>query len=196
MPSAETQIHETASIASGATVGAGTRIWQHCILLDGARVGRNCKLGHNVFVEGGARIGHGVTIKDNVVLYDGVDVGDEAFIGPNVVFTNVLTPRAFIPRPREFARTVVGRGATLGANATILCGVEIGGYALVAAGSVVTKSVTDYALVRGNPARHVGWVSRAGRVLGPGLVCPDTGETYIQSDGHLIPSDLGSVESD
>jgi UDP-2-acetamido-3-amino-2,3-dideoxy-glucuronate N-acetyltransferase len=141
-------------------------------------VGARCKLAHNVFIEGGASIGDGVTVKDNVVLYDGVSVEDDVFIGPNAVFTNHKTPRAFISGKDRFQPTRIAKGATIGANATIVCGNRIGEFALVAAGAVVTRDVPAHALVAGNPARRVGWVSRFGVKLGNDLVCPETGERY------------------
>lgn len=181
-------IHPTAEIAPGAVVGDGTRIWQQCIVLSGARIGAGCKLAHNVFVEGNVRIGNGVTIKDNVALYDGVTIEDDAFIGPQAVFTNVRTPRAFVQRKNQFEPTLIGQGASIGANATILCGVTIGSYALVGAGAVVIRPVPAYALVVGNPARQIGWVSRNGVPLKDDLVCPETRERYeICRDGLLRP---------
>jgi len=180
--------HPTAEIASDAVIGDGTRIWQHCIILGGAQLGRDCKLGHNVFIEGGVVVGDGVVIKDNVCLYQGVIVGDEVFIGPNAVFTNVRTPRAFVSRKNEFEATSIARGATIGANATIVCGNRIGDYAMVAAGAVVTADVPAYALVAGNPARRIAWVSKSGEVLGPDLVCPRTGESYGLTETGLAPA--------
>jgi UDP-2-acetamido-3-amino-2,3-dideoxy-glucuronate N-acetyltransferase len=138
-----------------------------------------------VFVEGKAIIGDRVVIKDNVCIYDGVEIGDDVFIGPSAVFTNVRTPRAFVSRKGEFERTVVGRGATIGANATILCGHAIGDYAMIGAGAVMTADVEPHALMAGNPARRIGWVSKSGEVLGADLVCPRTGEKYALSKRGL-----------
>lgn len=180
-------IHPSAEISDRAAVGEGTRIWQQCVLTAGARVGAHCKLAHNVFVEGGATVGDRVTIKDNVVLYEGVDVGDDVFIGPNAVFTNVKTPRAFVARKDEFQPTRISSGASIGANATIVCGVRIGAFAMIGAGAVVTRDVLDYALVAGNPARQIGWVSRLGRRLGDDLRCPETGECYKVTGSGLAP---------
>ena len=180
-------IHPSASIDPSVTLGDGCSIWQGCILLGGAQVGARCKLGHNVMVEGGVTIGAGVTIKDNVVLYSGVTLGDDVFVGPNVVFTNVMLPRAFISRKQEFLPTVVGNGASLGANATLVCGNSIGGYAMIAAGTVVTKDVPAFALWAGNPGKQIGWVSRHGCVLKDDLLCPDTGEAYSLVNGSLRP---------
>ena len=180
------EIHRTAEVAEGASVGAGTRVWQHCVLLSGAIVGQDCKLAHNVFVESGATVGDRVTVKDNVVLYDGVKVADDVFIGPNAVFTNVSTPRAFVSRKDAFESTEIGKGASIGANATIVCGHSVGAYALIGAGALVARDVPDYALVVGNPARQIGWVSRAGCRMGDDLVCPETGEKYVKCNTGLM----------
>lgn len=186
MMSRPTVIHPTAEVSPRAEVGPGSRVWQHCIVLAEAKIGARVKLAHNVFVESGVVIGDDVTVKDNVALYDGVTIEDQVFIGPGAVFTNVLTPRAFVDRKAEFGPTLVRRGATIGANATVLCGVTIGRYAMVGAGAVVTKGVLDHALVVGNPARRVGWVSRTGERLDPLLVCPRTGERYRETDKGLV----------
>jgi len=188
----ETVIHPSAEISAGASIGAGTRIWQQCILLDGAVVGKNCKLAHNVFIEGGVRLGSGVTVKDNVALYEGVQIEDDVFIGPNAVFTNVKNPRALIPCRDKLLPTIIANGASIGANATIVCGVRVGQYALVGAGSVITKDVPDFGLVAGNPARRTGWVSKAGHRLGTDLVCPETREKYTETDGELVLSATGA----
>ena len=179
-------IHPSAVIDDGATVGAGTRIWHFCHILAGARIGARCVLGQNVMVANGAVVGDGCKIQNNVSIYAGVTLEDEVFCGPSMVFTNVTTPRAFIDRKGEIAATRVGRGATIGANATVLCGTIIGAYAMIGAGAVVTRDVPDHALVLGNPARAVGWVSHAGERLGADLVCPRTGERYRESEGRLI----------
>lgn len=177
--------HPTSEVAPGAVVGPGTRIWQRCIVLAGARIGRDCKLAHNVFVESGVVVGDRVVIKDNVCLYGGLIVADEVFIGPNAVFTNVRTPRAAVSRKNQFERTLIGHGATIGANATVVCGHKIGDYAMVGAGAVVTADVSAHALVAGNPARRIGWVSKAGEILGADLVCPRSGEKYILVNSGL-----------
>jgi UDP-2-acetamido-3-amino-2,3-dideoxy-glucuronate N-acetyltransferase len=181
--------HPTAEISDGATIGDGTHIWQHCIILDGARIGSNCKLTHNVFVESGAVVGDRVVIKDNVCLYDGVVIADDVFIGPNAVFTNVLTPRAFVSRKDAFTQTTISAGVTIGANATIVCGHPIGEFAMIGAGAVITGEVQPYSLMAGNPARRIGWVSRDGEKLGPDLHCPRSGDVYIERDGILFPAD-------
>ena len=178
--------HPSAEISKDATIGAGTRLWQHCIVLAGARIGRDCKLAHNVFVEGGVIVGDRVVIKDNVCLYDGLEIADDVFIGPNAVFTNVRTPRAHVSRKDAFDKTRIGRGATVGANATIVCGNAIADYAMIGAGAVVTKNVPAFALMVGNPARHVGWVSSAGEILKEDLVCPRTGEKYVLAGDGLV----------
>jgi UDP-2-acetamido-3-amino-2,3-dideoxy-glucuronate N-acetyltransferase len=178
--------HPSAEVSPDAVVGDGTRLWQHCIVLKGARIGCDCKLAHNVFVECGVTVGDRVTIKDNVCLYDGLVIGDDVFIGPNAVFTNVRNPRAHVSRKDAFETTVIGRGATIGANATIVCGNTIAEYAMIGAGAVVTKHVPAFALMVGNPARRIGWVSAAGDILQDNLVCPSTGERYGLEGGLLV----------
>jgi len=175
-------IHHTAVIDAGAQVGAGTRIWHFCHLMPRAIVGEQCNIGQNVFIDNDVVIGHRVKIQNNVSVYKGVMIGDDVFLGPSMVFTNVVNPRSFIERKDAFRPTVVGRGATIGANATIVCGVEIGSYALIGAGAVVTKHVKPFALVVGNPARQAGWVSKnAYRLIFNDkgeATCPSGGEQY------------------
>ncbi len=154
-------IHPTAVVDVGAIIGEGTRIWHFSHLMSGCRVGSNCTIGQNVFIDNNALVGNEVKIQNNVSVYNGVVLDDHVFVGPSVVFTNVINPRSFIERKSEFKTTKVGRGATIGANATIICGTEIGEYSFIAAGSVVTKSVPAFALVKGNPAKISGWVSRS-----------------------------------
>jgi len=180
--------HPSAVVDLPATIGAGTKIWHFCHVMSGARIGAGCSLGQNVFVSSGAVIGNGCRIQNNVSIYDGVELDDEVFIGPSAVFTNVTTPRAFVDRKQVFEPTHVGRGASVGANATILCGHEIGEFALVAAGAVVTRDVPQFALVGGVPARRVGWVCRCGSTLGAGgkpnarnFLCQRCGERYRRS---------------
>ena len=156
--------HHTAVIDQGAQVGSGTRIWHFCHVMPGAIIGDNCILGQNVFVDNNAIIGNGVKIQNNVSIYNSITIEDDVFIGPSVVFTNVTNPRAFIERKDEFKITQVKKGATIGANATILCGITIGEYAMIGAGAVVTKNVEAYALVVGNPAVQVGMVNVEGNL--------------------------------
>ena len=179
-------VHSSAIVADGAVIGAGSKIWHFCHVMAKARLGERCVLGQNVMIGPDVVIGDGCKLQNNVAVYTGVTLEDEVFCGPSCVFTNVLTPRAFVERKAEFLPTLVKRGATIGANATIICGVTIGCYAMVGAGAVVTRDVRDYALVIGNPARERGWVSRTGDVLGADLVCRRTGETYRETDLGLI----------
>lgn len=159
-------VHESAVIDDGAVIGDGTKIWHFCHVMSGAKIGKNCILGQNVYVGGLAKIGDGCKIQNNVSVYDAVNLADSVFVGPHVAFTNVLRPRAeksAVPK-YDYKPTYVETGATLGANATIVCGITIGKYAFVAAGAVVTKDVPDYAEVQGNPAKIVGYVSRSGNI--------------------------------
>jgi UDP-2-acetamido-3-amino-2,3-dideoxy-glucuronate N-acetyltransferase len=158
-------IHPTAVVDEGAILGEDTKIWHFCHVSAGARIGRRCVLGQNVFVAATAVIEDGCRIQNNVSLYDGVVLAEDVFVGPSAVFTNVVNPRAFIARKTEYRRTLVGRGASLGANATVICGHDIGAFAFVAAGAVVTRPVPAHALVAGVPARVVGWVCRCGVTL-------------------------------
>lgn len=155
-------IHPTAIIDEGARIGEGTKIWHWVHVSTGAEIGEGCVLGQNVFVASTVVIGRGVRIQNNVSVYDGVIIEDDVFLGPSMVFTNVVNPRAFISRKEEYRPTLVKRGATIGANATILCGVTLGAYAFVGAGCVVLRDVPDFALVVGNPARQIGWSCRCG----------------------------------
>jgi UDP-2-acetamido-3-amino-2,3-dideoxy-glucuronate N-acetyltransferase len=173
-------VHESAWVDAGASIGAGTRIWHFVHVLPGTVIGQNCVLGQNVMAGPDVSIGDGCKIQNNVALYRGVVLEDDVFCGPSCVFTNVLTPRAHVERKNEFAPTLVRRGATIGANATIVCGNTLGAYCMIAAGAVVTKDVPDFALMAGVPARRIGWVSRSGERLGPDLTCPRTGERYRQ----------------
>ena len=157
--------HESAIVDAGASVGEGTRIWQFCNIMDNTKIGKNCNIGAYVFVESDVKIGNGVKVKNNVSLYKGVELEDDVFIGPNVVFTNVINPRSFIERKAEFKPTIVKKGASIGANATIVCGHTVGEYALIGAGTVVTKDVPPYALVVGNPGRIRGYVCECGEKL-------------------------------
>lgn len=182
------QLHPTAFVDPPAEIGEGTKIWHFAHVLPHTRIGRNCVLGQNVVAGPRVTIGDGCKIQNNVSIYQGVTLEDGVFCGPSCVFTNVINPRAEIQRKDEFRPTLVRRGATIGANATIVCGHTIGAYAFIAAGAVVTKDVPDYALMVGNPARRVGWMSRAGARLGADLVCPIEGVRYRESPhGALAP---------
>jgi UDP-2-acetamido-3-amino-2,3-dideoxy-glucuronate N-acetyltransferase len=177
--------HPTAIVDPNVTVGAGTKIWHFSHVLGGSVVGERCVLGQNVVVGPDVRIGNGCKIQNNVSVYKGVTLEDDVFCGPSMVFTNVLNPRAFIERKDEFRPTLVRRGATIGANATIVCGNTIGEYAMVGAGAVVTRNVPAFALVIGAPAKFLGWISRSGDRLGADLVCPRTKERYTLEGNAL-----------
>ena len=174
--------HESAYVDQGAQVGSGTRIWHFSHIMAGAKIGKNCSLGQNVNVGSRAVLGNGVKVQNNVSIYDDVVIEDEVFCGPSMVFTNVINPRAFIERKQEYKKTIVRRGASIGANATIVCGVTLGAYCFVGAGSVVTKDVSDYALVYGSPARQHGWVCTCGVKLNQELTCPECGKKYRQAE--------------
>jgi len=181
-------IHESAYVDEPCTIGAGTKIWHFCHIMPHTIIGQNCILGQNVVVGPEGRVGNHCKIQNNVSLYKGVELEDGVFCGPSCVFTNVNNPRAEIERKSEFRTTRVGRGATIGANATIVCGNDLGEYCLIAAGAVVTKAVSSYAVMAGVPARRIGWVSRAGIILGSDLMCPIDNIQYKETDdGHLEP---------
>lgn len=178
-------IHKSAFVGEEAIIGEGTSIWQNCIIQDGVVIGDNCNIGANVFIEKGVRIGNGVKIKNNIALYSGAVIEDDVFLGPNCVFTNVINPRAFVSRKHEFKKTVIHRGASIGANATIICGHDIGRYAMVGAGTVVAHDVKDYDLVVGNPDKVIGKVCECGCKLDDNLVCFECGKQYSISNGHV-----------
>lgn len=187
------QVHPSAIVDSGATIGAGTRIWHWTHVCGGAVIGDHCSLGQNVFVANRVKIGNNVKIQNNVSVYDNVTLEDDVFCGPSMVFTNVVNPRAAVSRKDEYRNTQVKRGATLGANCTIVCGAVIGQYAFVGAGAVVTSDVADFSLVLGVPGRHVGWMSRYGERLnlpaggdGHEDTCPHTGDRYRLIDGRCV----------
>lgn len=181
--------HPTAVIDEGCEIGEGSRIWHFCHIMPGARIGRNCILGQNVFVAGGVVLGNNVKVQNNVSIYAGVECADDVFLGPSMVFTNVLNPRSAVERKSEYRRTRVGRGASIGANATIICGYDIGEFAFIGAGAVVTKDVLPYALVVGNPARQIGWMSEYGERLhfddSGQAICPGSGERYELRYGRV-----------
>ncbi|MGF1543114.1 MAG: acyltransferase [Parvularculaceae bacterium] len=191
---ATAQIHETAVVDDGCEIGDDTKIWHFSHVLSGSRVGAGVSVGQNVAIGPNVSIGDGCKIQNNVSVYEGVTLEKDVFCGPSCVFTNVFTPRAFVNRKAEFGQIIARRGATIGANATIVCGrpnetTELGEFCFIAAGSVVTRNVPPYALMVGAPARRKGWVSKAGEVLGADLVCPRTNERYEEKDGALRPLD-------
>jgi UDP-2-acetamido-3-amino-2,3-dideoxy-glucuronate N-acetyltransferase len=181
--------HETAIVDEGACIGDGTKIWHFCHVMGTAQIGENCVLGQNVFIGSKAILGNHVKVQNNVSVYEGVICEDEVFLGPSIVFTNVINPRSTVNRKEEFKTTLVKKGATIGANATIVCGTILGEYCFIGAGAVVTKNVKPYALMTGVPARQKGWISRVGAKLREDLVCPETGEKYILADGFIYPKD-------
>ncbi len=180
-------IHSSAFVDEGAVIGDGTRIWHFCHIMPTAVIGAGCNIGQNCFIDNRVSIGDGVKIQNNVSVYNGVVVEDDVFLGPSMVFTNVMNPRSFVERKSEFRPTLLRKGCTVGANATIVCGVEIGRYALVGAGSVIIRDVPDHALMVGNPARRIGWVSRTGEKLhfdAEGIAwCGPEGCRYLLQDG-------------
>ena len=181
-------IHPTAVIDAGAQIGEGTRIWHYSHVMPRAVIGSNCNIGQNVFVDNDAVVGNGVKIQNNVSVYKGVILEEGVFVGPSAVFTNVINPRSFIERKTEFKQILVKKGATIGANATIVCGLSIGEYALIGAGAVVTKDVPAYGLMMGNPARQKGWISEQGHNLhfdeDGKAVCPGDNTIYELQDGQ------------
>ncbi|NBJ02540.1 N-acetyltransferase [Lachnospiraceae bacterium] len=180
------KIHESASVDLSAKIGLGTSIWQNCIIQDDVIIGEMCNIGANVFIEKGVRIGKGVKIKNNIAIYTGVVIEDDVFFGPNCVFTNVINPRSFISRKQEFKETVLKKGATIGANATIICGHTIGKYSMVGAGTVVAHDVKDYSLVVGNPDRQIGFVCKCGCRLDKEYRCCECGKEYKMINSTLI----------
>lgn len=181
--------HPTAVVDEGCEIGAGTKIWHFTHIMPNCRIGRNCNFGQNVVVSPGVVLGNNVKVQNNVSIYTGVTCDDDVFLGPSCVFTNVTNPRSAINRRDQYAKTHVGQGASIGANATIVCGHDIGKFAFIGAGAVVTKNVPDYALVIGNPARQAGWMSEYGHKLSfdaAGLAhCPESGQQYQLRDGFV-----------
>lgn len=179
--------HETAWIDNGVSIGNGTKIWHFSHVMSGSVIGKNCNIGQNVVIGPDAVIGSGCKVQNNVSVYKGVTLEDDVFCGPSMVFTNVFNPRAHIRRMDEARPTLVKKGASLGANCTVVCGTTIGRYAFVGAGAVVTRDVPDHALIYGNPARQHGWVCQCGEKLGDDLVCPACGMCYEQKEYGLRP---------
>ncbi|HEX9510142.1 MAG TPA: DapH/DapD/GlmU-related protein [Puia sp.] len=183
-------IHDTAVIDQGASIGVGTKIWHFSHIMAGSVIGENCTIGQNVMVGEGVILGNQVKVQNNVSLYAGVICENDVFLGPSVVFTNVINPRSAISRKDQFRSTLVRKGATIGANATIICGNEIGEYAFIGAGAVVTHPTPAYALMVGNPARQCGWMSEYGHRLnfdgGNRAVCPESGQVYLLNNKQVI----------
>tara|TARA_B100000965_G_scaffold406293_1_gene444451 strand:- start:2337 stop:2903 length:567 start_codon:yes stop_codon:yes gene_type:complete len=183
-------IHKSCFIDENVEIGDGTKIWHYSHIQKNTSIGKNVVMGQNVNAGSNVIIGNDCKIQNNVSIYEGVTLQDGVFCGPSCVFTNVVKPRAFIATREEYAKTLVKKGATIGANATIVCGITIGRYALIGAGAVVTKDVPDFALVYGNPAKKIGWVSKLGNKLNEDLICPESGEVYfINQEGLLIEKD-------
>lgn len=179
-------VHETARVDQPTRIGSGTKIWHYTHVLEDSVIGERCSIGQNVSIGPGVEIGDDCKIQNNVSVYNGVTLKDGVFCGPSCVFTNVRNPRAEVNRKDEFAETMVRRGATIGANATIVCGVELGAYCMIGAGAVVTRDVPPFALMAGVPARRIGWVSHAGERLGPDLTCPRTGRRYRETGADAL----------
>lgn len=183
-------IHESSYIDTDVTIGKNTKIWHFCHILSNTQIGDNCSFGQNCVVGPNVSIGDNVKVQNNISIYEGVEVEDDVFIGPSVVFTNVINPRSFIVRKQEYKKTLLKKGASIGANATIVCGNTVGEYALIGAGTVVTKNIPNFALVVGNPGRQVGWVSKAGHKLkfddSHLAECPETGERYLLNAGNVV----------
>ncbi len=181
--------HESAAIDKGCKIGKGTKIWHFSHIMAGSEIGDNCNIGQNVVISPEVRLGNNVKIQNNVSVYSGVICEDDVFLGPSMVFTNIINPRSAVNRRNSYVPTLVEKGATIGANATIICGITIGRYAFIGAGAVVTKAVKPYALVVGNPARQTGWMSEYGHKLvfnAEGLAsCPESGEKYRLMDGNV-----------
>ena len=182
-------VHETAVIDEGCLIGEGSKVWHFSHLMQQAKIGKNCNIGQNVFIANDVRIGDNVKVQNNVSLYSGVVCEDDVFLGPSMVFTNVKTPRSGVNRRGEFQKTIIKRGATIGANATVVCGVTIGRYAFIGAGAVITKDVTDYAIMLGVPAVQDGWMSEYGERLSfidNKAICTATNSKYKLNDGTCI----------
>ena len=180
-------VHPSAYIDEGCRIGKGTKIWHFCHIMANSVIGENCNIGQNVVVSPNVVLGNNVRVQNNVSIYTGVICEDDVFLGPSMVFTNVINPRSAISRKNEYKQTFVNKGATIGANATIICGITIGNYAFIGAGAVVTKDVKPYSLMVGNPARHIGWMSEYGQRLNfngdRNAICPESNEKYTIEEG-------------
>lgn len=182
----DVRIHQSSYVDEPVSIGEGTIIWHFCHVLAGVSIGKRCTIGQNVMIGPNVTIGDGCKLQNNVSLFQGIVLEDDVFCGPSCVFTNVTNPRAFISRKAEFKTTLVKRGATIGANTTIICGHTIGTYAFIAAGAVVTKDVPHFALMAGLPARRIGWMSRTGERLDTNLICPRDGARYRETPDGLL----------
>jgi UDP-2-acetamido-3-amino-2,3-dideoxy-glucuronate N-acetyltransferase len=183
-------VHPSSCVDDGAVLGKGTKVWHFCHVMPGAVIGERCNLGQNCVIMPGTKLGNNVKLQNNVSIYEGVELEDDVFCGPSMVFTNVGTPRSHVNRRGDYERTLVKRGASIGANATIVCGVTLGRFSFVGAGAVVTKDVKDYALVVGNPARQIGWMCQCGERLhlsGGQGGCARCGDQYAEQGGTLVP---------
>ena len=180
-------IHDSSYIDEEVSIGEGTKIWHFSHILSNSKIGNNCSLGQNVVVGPNVNIGNNVKIQNNVSVYDGVTIEDDVFCGPSCVFTNVINPRSSVSRKEEFRKSNIGKGASIGANATIICGNDLGAYCFIAAGATVTKTVPNFAIMAGTPARRIGWMSKAGSKLESDLVCPiDKSKYFLESENKLV----------
>ena len=183
-------IHDSSYIDEEVSIGEGTKIWHFSHILSNSKIGNNCSLGQNVVIGPNVNIGNNVKIQNNVSVYDGVTIEDDVFCGPSCVFTNVINPRSSVSRKEEFRKSNIGKGASIGANATIICGNDLGAYCFIAAGATVTKTVPNFAIMAGTPARRIGWMSKAGSRLKSDLVCPiDKSKYFLESENKLVEID-------